>query len=48
VDGARAFAELWEQHTQFFVDVAHADRMHVIAKAIADAIVAQHPKTVSP
>jgi hypothetical protein len=122
VDGARAFAQLWEQHTQFFVDVAHADRthddgarrlaqrrlldyqndfasfvttataggaslvavtgllhghvadltsyieadirgnqrdaarlreqaiehMHVIAKAIADAIVAQHPKTVSP
>ena len=27
-DGARAFAQLWEQHTQFFVDVAHADRTH--------------------
>jgi hypothetical protein len=121
-DGARAFAQLWEQHTQFFVDIAQADRthddgarglaqrrlldyqndfasfvttataggaslvavtgllhghvedlmsyieadisgnareaarlrqqaiahMHEIAKAIADAIVAQHPKTVSP
>ncbi|MDQ1477986.1 MAG: hypothetical protein QOE62_3215 [Actinomycetota bacterium] len=27
-DGARAFAQLWQQHTQFFVDVAHADRVH--------------------
>jgi hypothetical protein len=27
-DGARAFAQLWEQHTQFFVDYAHADRVH--------------------
>jgi hypothetical protein len=27
-DGARAFAQLWQQHTQFFVDVAHADRTH--------------------
>ncbi|MCU1466505.1 MAG: copper amine oxidase [Actinomycetia bacterium] len=28
VDGARAFAQLWQQHTQFFVDIAHADRTH--------------------
>lgn len=27
-DGARAFAQLWEQHTQFFIDYAHADRVH--------------------
>jgi hypothetical protein len=25
-DGARAFAQLWEQHTQFFVDYARAER----------------------
>ena len=25
-DGARAFAQLWEQHTQFFIDYAWADR----------------------
>lgn len=25
-DGARAFAQLWEQHTQFFIDYAQADR----------------------
>jgi hypothetical protein len=28
LDGARAFAQLWEQHTQFFIDYAHADRIH--------------------
>ncbi len=27
-NGARAFAQLWEQHTQFFVDYAQADRVH--------------------
>jgi len=27
-DAARAFAQLWEQHTQFFIDYAHADRVH--------------------
>ena len=27
-DGARAFAQLWEQHTQFFIDYAHADHVH--------------------
>ncbi len=27
-DGARAFAQLWEQHTQFFIDYANADRTH--------------------
>jgi len=27
-DGARAFTQLWEQHTQFFVDYAYADRKH--------------------
>lgn len=26
--GARAFAQLWEQHTQFFIDYAHAARVH--------------------
>ena len=25
--GGRAFAQLWEQHTQFFIDYAHADRV---------------------
>ncbi|HEV7526192.1 MAG TPA: hypothetical protein VGP92_14570 [Acidimicrobiia bacterium] len=28
VDGARAFAQLWEQHTQFFIDLAQAVRSH--------------------
>jgi hypothetical protein len=27
-DSARAFAQLWEQHTQFFIDYAQADRNH--------------------
>jgi hypothetical protein len=27
-EGGRAFAQLWEQHTQFFIDYAHADRVH--------------------
>jgi len=27
-DAARAFAQLWEQHTQFFIDYAQADRVH--------------------
>jgi hypothetical protein len=27
-DGARAFAQLWEQHTQFFIDFAQATRAH--------------------
>ncbi|MDP9331821.1 MAG: hypothetical protein M3Q30_00720 [Actinomycetota bacterium] len=27
-DGARAFGQLWEQHTQFFIDYAHADHVH--------------------
>jgi len=27
-DAARAFAQLWEQHTQFFVNYAQADRSH--------------------
>ena len=27
-EAARAFAQLWEQHTQFFIDYAQADRDH--------------------
>ena len=27
-DAARAFAQLWEQHTQFFINYAQADRTH--------------------
>lgn len=27
-DGARAFAQLWEQHTQFFIDYSQAARNH--------------------
>ena len=27
-EGARAFAQLWEQHTQFFIDYAQAKRAH--------------------
>ena len=27
-DGARAFAQLWEQHTQFFIDYSQAARDH--------------------
>jgi hypothetical protein len=26
-EGGRAFAQLWEQHTQFFIDYAYADRV---------------------
>jgi len=34
--GARAFAQLWEQHTQFFVDYARGDRTNDhAAKALA-------------
>jgi hypothetical protein len=36
IDGARAFAQLWEQHTQFFIDYAQADRgNHTGAKRLA-------------
>jgi len=28
VDGGRAFQQLWSQHTQFFIDYAHAARVH--------------------
>ena len=43
-DAGRAFAQLWEQHTQFFVNYAQADRLHNhSAKEVAESQLAELP-----